>query len=81
MLYMIKIKNVTSLFVGNFNVHFALIQKMATNTTAGQTLYRTLIEPFVCIFMVEETFIWTEIWKKHEALITFLKGQDVHHGS
>ena len=31
--------------------------------------------------MVEETFIWTEIWKNQEALLTFLKGQDARHGS
>ena len=38
-------------------------------------------EHFLCIFMVKETFIWTEIWKNQEALITFTKGQDAHHGS
>ena len=31
--------------------------------------------------MVEETFIWTEIWTNQEALITFLKGQVACHGS
>ena len=25
---------------------------------------KLFIEPFVCIFMVEETLIWTAIWKK-----------------
>ena len=39
------------------------------------------IEPFVGIFMVEETFIWTEIWKNQEALLTFIRGQDERHGS
>ena len=31
--------------------------------------------------MVKETFIWTEIWKSQEAVITLLKGQDVGQGS
>ena len=31
--------------------------------------------------MVEEQFIWTVILKNQEALITFLTGQDVSHGS
>ena len=31
--------------------------------------------------MVDEAFIWTEIWKTQEALIPFLKGQDACHGS
>ena len=31
--------------------------------------------------MDEETFIWTEIWKNQETLLTFLKGQDARHGS
>ena len=31
--------------------------------------------------MVEETFIWTEILKNQEALLTFLRGQDARHGS
>ena len=31
--------------------------------------------------MVEETFIWTEVWKNQEALIPFLKGQDARYGS
>ena len=31
--------------------------------------------------MVKETFIWTEIWKNQVALLTFLRGQDAHHGS
>ena len=31
--------------------------------------------------MVEETFIWTEIWKTQEALIPFPKGQDARYGS
>jgi hypothetical protein len=31
--------------------------------------------------MVEETFIWKEIWKKQEALLTFLRGQDGRYGS
>ena len=43
----------------------SLIHKMTTK------------EPFVCIFMVEETFIW----KNQEALLTFLRGQDAQHGS
>ena len=42
---------------------------------------KLFIESFVCIFMVEETFIWTEIWKNQEALLTFLRGQDARHGS
>ena len=41
-------------------------------TAAGQTL---------CILMVEEKFIWKEIWKNQEALITFLRGQDARKGS
>ena len=35
----------------------------------------------VCIFMVEETFIWIKMWKKQEDLITYLKRQDVHQCS
>ena len=35
----------------------------------------------ICIFIVDEKFIWTEIWKNQEALIHFLKGQDARHGS
>ena len=31
--------------------------------------------------MVEETFIWTEMGKNQEALLTFLRGQDARHGS
>ena len=31
--------------------------------------------------MVEERFIWTEIWTNQEDVFTFLKGQDVSHGS
>ena len=31
--------------------------------------------------MVEETFIWTEIWKNQEAPLTFLRGQDARRGS
>ena len=31
--------------------------------------------------MVEERFIFTEIWKNQEALLMFLKGQDARHGS
>ena len=36
---------------------------------------------FLCIFMVEETFIWSEIWKNQADLMTFLKGQDARGGS
>ena len=42
---------------------------------------KLLIEPFRCIFMGEETFIWTEILKNQEALLNFLRGQDAHNGS
>jgi len=31
--------------------------------------------------MVEEKFIWKEIWKNQGALIPFLRGQDARHGS
>ena len=55
----------------------SLIHKMSTKTTAGQTLYRTLS----LHIYVEETFIWTEIWKNQEALLTFLRGQDARYGS
>ena len=55
----------------------SLIHKMSTKTTAGQTLYRTLS----LHIYVEETFIWTEIWKNQEDMITFLKGQDLCHDS
>ena len=42
---------------------------------------KLFIEPFVWIFMLKETFIWTEIEKNQEALLTFLRGQDARHGS
>ena len=31
--------------------------------------------------MVDDKFIWTDIWKNQEDLIVFLKGQDVCHAS
>ena len=42
---------------------------------------KLFIEPYVCIFMVEEMFIWKEIWKNQEALLTFLRGQHARYGS
>ena len=42
---------------------------------------KLFIEPLVSIFMVEETCLWTQIWKYQEALLTFLRGQYARHGS
>ena len=40
------------------------------------------MEPFLCIFMVEENLFGQRYEeKKQEDLITFLKGQDVRDGS
>ena len=41
------------------------------------------ITGFLCslIIKVEETFNWTVIWKNLKDLVTFLKRQDVRHGS
>ena len=55
----------------------SLLNKMAKKATAGQTLYRTLS---LHIYGGEK-FIGTVIWKNQEDLVTFLKGQDVRHGS
>ena len=55
----------------------SLFHKMKKRPLQG----KLFIEPFVSIFIVEETFIWTEIWKNQEAPFTFLRGQDAHHGS
>ena len=56
----------------------SLFHKMTTKKPLQGKFF---IEPFVCIFKVQETFIWTEIWKNQEALLTFLRGQDARHGS
>ena len=40
---------------------------------------KLLIEPFYCIFIVEEFFFWTAICKNKRALLSFLKGQDVSY--
>ena len=55
----------------------SLIHKLTKKKPLQGKLF---IEPFVFIFMVEETLIWTEIWKNQEALLTSLRGQDARHG-
>ena len=42
---------------------------------------KLFIEQFLFIFMVEEKKYLDRDMKKQEDLITFLKGQDVRHGS
>ena len=40
------------------------IEPIPAGKIRGPFIYLFIIEPFICIFMVEETFIWTEIRKK-----------------
>ena len=71
------------MILGHFNVHFASTTNFiySFNDNKRPLQSKLLIEPLVCIFMVEETFISTEIWKNQEALLTFLRKQDARQGS
>ena len=42
---------------------------------------KLFVKLFLLIFLVEGKMIGTDIWKNKDVLITFLKGQDVCHGS
>ena len=57
---------------------FSFTHKMLTKKPQQGKLF---MKPFHCTFMVEDTFIWTVIWKYQEDLATFLKRQDVSYGS
>ena len=54
----------------------SLFHKMAKRQLQG----KVFIEPLLFVCMVEDTFIYTDIWKSQEAQITSLNGQDARHG-
>ena len=42
----------------------------------------TVVTKDLCLHIYGgENIYWTDIWKNQEGLLTFLRGQDAHHGS